>query len=379
MNKYNFILITLDGMRRDRLDLCPFIKKLSEQNIFFSNIMTAAPYTIGSMHALLSGIYPTRNGVNSYYNMFRFKRDNIKTLAQYFSENGYYTIADVYSSVIIPHQGYCEINLYDEKAADINESGIFALRKAGSKKNFFLHLQPSHIHKNTVKNIGKVYTDFDENYFNRTDKNIEMYNSFLEPIDKYVEKIFEEMKILGLDKNTIVIINTDHGTSNGERMGEMMYGCYLYDYTMHSMCIIVKPEKLKKEINYYAQSVDILPTFLDLADIKIDKSFESLDGKSLKPFIEDNENQDRITFSETGRINKEDLKKSEHNIYSVINNKIKIIYFKNESKYELYDLENDPLEQKNLSHDKELLNNMKLLLSEKLIHIKIINSIDDLP
>ncbi|MBU0467107.1 MAG: sulfatase-like hydrolase/transferase [Nanoarchaeota archaeon] len=348
-SKPNFILITLDGMRRDRIDLCPTVNKISKENIFFPNMMTAAPYTIASMHAMLSGLLPSRNGVNSYFNMFRFKKDKCKTLAQYMKDAGYYTSANIYNKSIIPHQGYENINIYDEKVIDINASGLRMLREAASKEKFFLHLQPAHIHRNTVKNIAKVYHDFDDNYFNRKEENVRMYNSFLPEIDEYVKLIFEELNKLGLRKNTIVIINSDHGTSNGERRGEAMYGCYLYNYSLNSFCILCLPNGKQIIVGTRISSVDVLPTFLDLAGINIDESYEKLDGVSIIPMIDGEETEDRVIFSETGRINKEELSKSEHNVFAVIKDNWKLIYYKDDSKYELFNLENDKDEENDLS------------------------------
>ena len=70
---YNIILINLDGFRKDKIDLCPTLKLLKENNYFFPNMFTVAPYTFSALPAVFSGMYPSRNGANSYYNMFKLK------------------------------------------------------------------------------------------------------------------------------------------------------------------------------------------------------------------------------------------------------------------------------------------------------------------
>ena len=72
------IFVTLDGFRKDKVDFCPTLKSYVNQSIVFSNMMTVAPYTLAAHHAIFSGMYPSRNGVNAYYNMFRFKKNEIK-------------------------------------------------------------------------------------------------------------------------------------------------------------------------------------------------------------------------------------------------------------------------------------------------------------
>ncbi|MBU1988921.1 MAG: hypothetical protein KKD94_05585, partial [Nanoarchaeota archaeon] len=76
---------------------------------------------------------------------------------------------------------------------------------------------------------------------------------------------------------------------------------------------------------------------------------EKLDGVSIIPMIDGEETEDRVIFSETGRINKEELSKSEHNVFAVIKDNWKLIYYKDDSKYELFNLENDKDEENDLS------------------------------
>jgi len=71
------IFITLDGFRKDKIDLCPTLNSIKQNSMYFSGLNTVAPYTFASHHAIFSGMYPACNGVNGYSNMFRFKKDEI--------------------------------------------------------------------------------------------------------------------------------------------------------------------------------------------------------------------------------------------------------------------------------------------------------------
>ena len=266
---HNVILITIDGLRRDRINLCPFLYSIAKNNCFFSNMITATPYTIASMHAVFSGVYPSKNGVNSYFNMFKFKKDICKTIAEYLHDQGYYTVAEVYNDSIIPHQGFDKVYVYDENKDDIDKRSIELIKKVSKKRKFFLHLQPAHIHRKTVNNIAKKYDDFSKEYFDRVEENIKEYNRYIQEADNYIKTIFSSIDELNLRNNTIVIISSDHGTSNGEKFGEKMYGCYLYNYTINIFCVICLPKSQSKEIKYIVRSVDIFPTILDLLNIKV--------------------------------------------------------------------------------------------------------------
>ena len=70
--EFNIIVINLDGLRRDKLQLYPKLKTLAKRSFYFSEMNTVAPYTFASLHAVVSGLYPSSNGVNAYYNMFKF-------------------------------------------------------------------------------------------------------------------------------------------------------------------------------------------------------------------------------------------------------------------------------------------------------------------
>ncbi len=345
---YNIILITIDGLRRDRIKLCPFLYSIAKNNYFFSNMITATPYTIASMHAIFSGIYPSKNGVNSYFNMFKFKKDVCKTITEYLHDEGYYTTAEIYNDSIIPHQGFDKIHVYDENKDDIDKSSIKLIEEVAKKGKFFLHLQPAHIHRNTGKHIGKKYNDFSKEYFDRFEDNIKEYNQYIQEADNYIKTVFSSINELNLRNNTIVILLSDHGTSNGEKFGEKMYGCYLYNYTINTFCVICLPKSYSEEIKYMVRSVDVLPTVLDLLNIKIDDSYEPLDGISLMSFISGTENKNRKVFCETGRINKEKISKSEHNIFCIIEGDWKLIFNKDKNTYELYNILNDPSEKNNL-------------------------------
>ena len=111
LKDYNIILINIDGFRKDRIDLCPNLKNLKENSIYFSDMYTAAPYTFAALHAIFSGMYPSRNGVNAYYNIFKFKKDLVTTLPELLQKAGYYTCCDIISESVMPKQGLSLIHI----------------------------------------------------------------------------------------------------------------------------------------------------------------------------------------------------------------------------------------------------------------------------
>jgi len=45
---YNLILLNLDGLRKDKVNLCPNLKSFKEKNIYFSKMITVSPYTLAA-------------------------------------------------------------------------------------------------------------------------------------------------------------------------------------------------------------------------------------------------------------------------------------------------------------------------------------------
>ena len=117
----NIILVTLDGMRSDRLNLSPSLMKVKDDSLFFQNMITVAPYTIASLHAIFSGMYAKDNGVDAYYKMSKFKENEIKTIGEIFQENEYFTACDILHDAVIPKKGFNERNVFDEDTVNFKK------------------------------------------------------------------------------------------------------------------------------------------------------------------------------------------------------------------------------------------------------------------
>ena len=88
---------------------------------FFPNVIAYAPYTIGAMHSIFSGVYGSKNGVNSYWSSPNFKKNLYKTLPKYLNEIGYVTIGDSINKLILPPDGFDELKIHDELHDNLTE------------------------------------------------------------------------------------------------------------------------------------------------------------------------------------------------------------------------------------------------------------------
>ena len=346
--EFNIIVINLDGLRRDKLHLCPALKDLSKNSLYFSQMNTVAPYTFASLHAIVSGLYPSSNGVNAYYNMFRFKKNTITTISQLVKKLGYYTCCDVNSKSVMPEQGYDEYIVYDEQTIDFSKRHSNLIKKL-SKKKFFLFLQNTETHNNLVRSIIEKDKEksSDDEYFNSVEENDSIYNSHLPATDHYISTILDTLNELKISKNTVVIIFSDHGTSIGEKRGEKFYGVYVYDYTLNVFTIMYIPDQTPIEINVQCRTIDLFPTIAEIAGAS-EEQFDGKHGESLFSLIDNPDAEEREVFVETGGLYGPWPSPKKHNVFCVKLNQKKLIYNDTPGTWEFYDLENDPKELNNL-------------------------------
>ena len=365
----NIILVTLDGLRSDRLDSSPSLMKIKNQSLFFENIITVAPYTIASLHAIFSGMYAKDNGVDAYYKMSKFKENEIKTIGEIFQENGYFTACDILHDAVIPKKGFNERNVFDEDTVNFKERHSDLIKTMSKKNKFFLFLHYTEPHKNLVKEIlnkdKEKQKDHDKNnvtdneFFLSMDANKKRYDSYMPELDEYVKKIMNTIKESGLEKNTIIIFHADHGTSLGEKLGEKFYGVFVYDYTVKVFAIIKIPNQESKIVKQQCQTIDLFPTILELAKIETDKKANT-QGRSLLELVNSDKKNDRIAFVETGGLYGPWPSPEKHNVFCVRYKNKKLIYNETPKTWEFYDLEIDPKEKNNIfDENSELIEEYK--------------------
>jgi arylsulfatase A-like enzyme len=112
---------------------------------------------------------------------------------------------------------------------------------------------------------------------------VAQYDGAVAYMDACIARIFTQLEKLGVLDNTIVVINGDHG--------ETLYDhqCWfdhhgMYDVTLHIPLIIRYPSKVPagKRVGGYCQHKDLVPTLMELAEIKTKTKF---DGQSVMKLV----------------------------------------------------------------------------------------------
>jgi arylsulfatase A-like enzyme len=342
----------IDGGRLDRALQSPIFNKLSSKSVFFSQSVTYGPHTIAAMHAVFSGSYGIRTGTNSYWSTFKFKKNKFKTLTEYLKENNYYTHADLINELVVPKQGFDNFIVHDELNDDLasrhTELLGQAATKSQTKQSFFLYLHYSKIHTGIMNQVLKVYNNFSKEYFENKLENEKRYDLLFGGAEAYLEKILDEIYRLQLDKNSLILVMSDHGISVGEKIGERAYGAFCYDYTLRTFTYFLSNDFISKEITQQVRTVDFMPTILDYLGIALSSKYEKLDGVSLMPLINGKNEPELTAYSETGNpLDKKEPPK-EPNTSSIRTSTWKLIFNQYSGTKELYNLKNDPKEEKNL-------------------------------
>jgi arylsulfatase A-like enzyme len=182
-----------------------------------------------------------------------------------------------------------------------------------------------------------------------------IYGGLVESMDDAVGIVLKALKEANLDKNTIVIFTSDNGgVSSGDSFStsNLPYKGgkgYQYEGGIREPYLIYVPwlSSEKKEHNYPVTGADFYPTILDFTNSKLVPN-QHKDGVSLRPMIENN-----ATLAERSLLWHYPHYGNQGGDPSSIIRKgrWKLIHYYEENTNELYDLENDPFEQKNVVND----------------------------
>ena len=159
-------------------------------------------------------------------------------------------------------------------------------------------------------------------------------------MDTCVGRLLDKLEELGIRKKTIVVYTSDHGEMLFEH-GDLQKHCF-YEGAVAVPFVISAPGVIPEGAKFdaFTSLIDLLPTLLDLTGIPHP---EALEGESLVSVLEGrDERKDGAVFSEFYS------KGSPERMIRTA--KWKYVHTHADIA-QLYDVENDPLERKNLASD----------------------------
>jgi arylsulfatase A-like enzyme len=384
IKKPNVILYLIDALRADSLGaygyhrkVSPFMDKVAQKGVLFLNCYSSSSWTRPSVPSLLTSLYPPTHGVSDY--IFQLP-DSIETLAEILRSHGYLTAMMTdnphVGSTANMQQGFDflleqpavsglfksrdkNIWLAHNSSALLNEKVIPWLEHH-QHMPFFLFIHNMDVHAPYIPpppfdNIfdpdykGNINGTFDKTIGFRQAVSIDdkrhvraLYDGEIRNTDEYIRRLMAKMKNLKIENDTFFIITADHGEEFLDHNG-WNHGRTLYNELLKIPLILYYPERLPKgkKIETPVSIVDIMPTIIDIVNIKQDTHAE---GESLLPIIDGAKRRQKFLFSSYKR-----------RLYSLVDGEWKFIVDKKNNRVQLYNILSDPQEKTNLANAKQEL------------------------
>lgn len=382
----NIVLIALDTQRADHLGCygypkktSPFIDSIARQGTLYERCYAPNIPTHPSFTTILSGKEAITHNIVNIGGGAPIT-DGVRLLPEILRENGYTTVA-VDSMGRHFTRGFDEYISYDwdrsnptvlRKAETVNEKALPAIdRLQKQDKPFFLFLHywdPHTPYLPPPEYTRKFYPEdrdpYDANnhsldeawtwepfkwYFHDwmpgiTDAEyvINLFDGETAYMDDQLRPIFAALA--PIQQETLVIITADHGEVLNEQLGYFDHHG-LYEGNVHVPLIFYWPGKVPagRRVPGFVQNLDIAPTLLELAGIR---DRDTMEGLSLLPTIYGlrDSNYDEVFLSEATWQVKRGIRNTRWKFIDSIEQDPH-----GRPMQELFDLTNDPQEQKNVA------------------------------
>ncbi len=214
----------------------------------------------------------------------------------------------------IPYDGVLDGSV--EEQARLREQGLAAIEKPGDNPSL-------------VGVLGEDDARFLEAIYDRK----------VRQADERLGTLLATLRQSGVLDNSIVAIVSDHGDEFMEH-GHVDHGHSLYEEQLHVVMMVRVPGYARRQdVRTPARTLDLFPTLFDMLGIP---GPPGVDGSSLLPQLRGDEATDRPTFAET------DYRLFVHR-RAMRSGRYKLVLDLQDGGRELYDLETDPDEKKDIS------------------------------
>jgi len=410
--KLNLILISVDTLRPDHMGIygykkntTPNIDKFFKKSYKFTNVYTSTPKTYASMVSIMTGLSPASTRIYDY--LGRPLTSKEVTITEYLSSQGYHNAAYIMNSSLvysnrntttklekgfekyrylapIEIKGKNAFYSHSESINFVNEGSAFI--KENTKGPFFIwfHLIDPHapysppnspIDKYVAAQQREKYRGLPNGCFNPEvppesiiSKLTYLYDQEVRFSDSLIKEIFKTLKKQKLQDNTIVVLTADHGEGFDHKY--YFHHGSLYESNVRIPLLIKIPKGIDKQIKTRVLNFDFAPTFLDLLGIKYSSS--KFDGLSLVPLIKGDEKG----FAQYKR----NIFGYNHSLqyFSIFNGEYKYFYSAKKAclatgaSEELYNLTEDPKENKLLQNSSVIKEKLKRKLLKHLAEKNIV-------
>jgi len=406
------LLLTIDTQRIDSFGCygaepsqTPNLDRLAERATLFERVVVSIPRTTQNLSTLMTALEPRDHGVRELFDRLP---DGVVTLAERLRARGYRTAAFVGGGPLGEeqnvYQGFDHVHFhaFEEQARAGSEAAAAAAwiaRNAAGPWFTWVHVYDPHFYyappwpfwdRNDPEidgiramyarlaskqgSFGRLHYDNDLDEARR-ESLVRLYHGETRYVDfvfGWLLRFVRFLEFLDPGRETLVVVSADHGEGVGQHGCYYNHGAYLYDDDLLVPLLVSLPGTVPEglRVPYQVRTVDILPTIVDLVG---GSPPEDLAGRSLVPMIAGKETAPRTAFSE-GDTNRHPQNRRfyfedgvEGRWRSVRDGRHKLIRIPHPGAdiFELYDVETDPGETRDLSaDDPETLARLRQRLAE---------------
>jgi arylsulfatase A-like enzyme len=339
----NVVIITLDTTRADRLSAygymdvsLPHLERLAAEGVVFDQATSVGALTLPAHASLFTGLRPPAHGIRE--NGDPPLADTHVTLAEVLKERGFRTAAFTGSVVLDAERGLAQgFDTYNdvsgEKSPDrhqrradevIGEATRWLEGVVGTPFLLWTHLYDPHRPYDPPPPYRSMH---------------DPYMGEIAFADSQIGRLLDSLERRDLLERSIVIVVGDHGESMGDH-GETDHGIFVYESVLRVPFILRAPALPPRRVGEVVRLTDVMPTVLDLLGI----GGPSTDGVSLVDLMRGTRNGLGLeAYAESVYPRRFGWSP----LYALRQGGYKFI---EAPRPELYDLERDPFEQRNV-HD----------------------------
>ncbi len=317
----NVLLILIDALRADHLGCygyargtSPAIDDLSERAVLFEKARSQASWTKPSIPSLLTGLYPIQHKVSMGMTERAIRQssdvlaDEHVTLAEALKARGYATAAFVENTQISSSMGFAQgFDLYSENLGDAKAIGASFIKwfESRPRRPFFAYVHfldphwpytppPPYDEFPRPEGTTVDFNNVNWKYFEREVQSGEivltpedlaavqsLYDGEIRYADSVIGHMLDALQKGDAYENTIIVITSDHGEAFMEH-GTVGHGDAPYEEVLRVPLLVRSPGINPGRITDQVQTIDIMPTILDLVGAAIPGDVA---GRSLRPLM----------------------------------------------------------------------------------------------
>jgi arylsulfatase len=315
----NVILFLSDALRPDHLgcygykrQTSPFLDSLAKRAALFESAVSCASFTMPSHKAIFSSVYDSGGNLEKV-------KPNLRVFPEALQEKGVTTAAFVSNGITSKKAGFGKgFDVFDEgftgreKMAEKGRNALEAVDAAikwiekNRAKDFFCFIQVVDTHgpyqppkefvemfkdglleEQNRRKLALSETDLGFRAIpkyqqipgeDRFGQYVARYDAGVRFVDSALERLWQGLEKLGLERKTDLVFTSDHGEAMGEHDWFFCHGIDLYEESIR-VPLVVKSAKIGKGLRKeQASHLDIGPTVLELFGLK---KLQGMQGESL--------------------------------------------------------------------------------------------------